>query len=104
MKFEQFIGDWHTIPTPEMIQQFPEIKDMIGFRFEWDDPNKKIIRYFEGIPKNAPNNAILGNLVAQNPRTGEIEFMGYQTRDDFLFKGQFYFIENGLVFFVWGNN
>ena len=98
IKFQSYIGDWYIVSTPEMLDQFPETKDMIGFRFEWDDPNQKILRYYEGIPNGDLKQMILGTIVTQNPRTGTLEFMGYQTRDDFLFKGQFHFLEEDKGF------
>lgn len=99
LDFQPFIGDWYTTPDSAMLAKFPETKDMVGFRFEWLDPNKKILNYYEGIPDGDLKQMILGNFVAQNPRTGDIEFLGYQTRNDYLFKGTFHFLEDnkGLV-------
>lgn len=94
LQFQPYIGDWHTIPNPEMLEQFPETKDMVGFRFEWADPNKKTLRYYEGLPNGDVKKQILGCLVTENPRTGDIEFLGYQSRNDFLFKGTFEFAEH----------
>ncbi len=96
--FQPYIGDWYSVRDSIVQRQFPDVKEMIGFRFEWDSPNKKVLRYYEGIPDGDEDKTILSNIVVQNPRTGDLEFLGYQMLNDFLFKGTFHFLEDNKGF------
>lgn len=96
--FQPYIGDWYSVPDSAMLAQFPEAKDMIGFRFEWMAPHQNMLRYYEGIPNGDLDKMILGNLVAENPRTGDVEFLGYQTVNGYLFKGTFEWLEDDKGF------
>ncbi|MDJ0645505.1 MAG: hypothetical protein QNJ57_05905 [Flavobacteriaceae bacterium] len=96
--FEPVIGDWYTIADEETLRNYPEIKNSIGFKFEWADPHKKTIRFYEAVPEEDLSRSILECFIARNPRSGEIEFQGYQKRNDFLYKGRYEPLKTGKGF------
>lgn len=84
-----FVGDWYAAPDSETLKEAPELANMIGFKFSWAHDNQKILRFYEGVPRGDMKERVLECLVAANPRTGVVEFLGFQMRNDFLFKGRF---------------
>lgn len=86
---EPFIGNWYGVLDEETMQKFPDRANSIGFKFEWAHDNHKLVHFYEGIPEGDMDKRYLEALVAANPHTGVVEFVGYQLRNDFLFKGRF---------------
>lgn len=84
-----FIGEWYTDLNQDDQQASSAKAPDIGFKFLWGHENKKLLRFYEGIPGGDMNQRIVEFIVAPNPRTGSVEFLGYQMRNDFLFKGRF---------------
>ncbi len=84
---EPLIGSWSTDSET----------DFVAFRFEWADPSRKILRFFEGIPGGDLDRRILEQLVTFNPRTDEVVALGYQLQGDFLYEGTFRPQQDGYV-------
>ena len=90
-----FIGSWG--PDPEAPSDGGPPPDFVAFRFEWADPARKLLRFYEGIPQGDLERRILENLVTFDPRSGEIVALGYQLRNDYLYRSTFEPAERGYV-------
>lgn len=92
-----FIGDWGPDPESDFVREDPARADFVAFRFEWADPARKLLRFFEGLPGGDYERRILENLVAFDPRSGDIHGLGYQLRNDFLYESTFRPADSGFV-------
>ncbi len=95
--FEPFIGSWGMAPESEAVRANPWLASSATFRFDWADPQRKLLRFYEGVPDDDFGARILDNLVTYNPRTGEVVALGYQLRNDFLYESTFRPQEDGFV-------
>ncbi len=83
-----FMGSWYS-DDPNFFQDNLTGAQSIGFKLDWGHQQQKSIRFYEGIPGGDLDKRILELMVVPNPHTGQVEFLGYQYRNDFLFKGRF---------------
>ncbi len=94
---QPFLGSWGPDPDGDFVRDNPERAADVAFRFEWGDPARKILRFFEGIPGGDFDRRILENLVAYDPRTGGVVALGFQLRDDYLYESTFRPAAEGYV-------
>lgn len=92
-----FIGSWAADPESDFVKEHPERAGFVAFRFEWAHPTGKLLRFYEGLPDGDVDRRILDNLVTYDPRSGEVVAIGFQLRDDFLYRSTFRPAENGYV-------
>lgn len=93
-----YIGNWHLVLSQEEKEKNPERAHFIGFKLEWVHDNHKMIRFYEGIPGGDMDQRILETLVATNLRSGKVEFLGFQMRNDFFYEGSFEALDSGEGF------
>ncbi len=94
---EPFIGSWKMDPESDFVKSDPSRADFVAFRFEWADPQRKILRFYEGIPDGDLDTRILEKLVTFNPRTEEVVALGYQLHNDFLYESTFQPQSDGFI-------
>lgn len=87
-QLKPFIGDWYAVPDSVILAEFPEMADAIGFKFEWASEKRYALKFYEGVRERDIDKAILDCTLTGNPRTGEIEFQGYQSLNNYLYKGK----------------
>lgn len=84
-----FIGDWYTVADKEMLKNFPDMANAIGLKFQWRTGSDKMMDFYEGVRDGDISKAILSCLVLENPRSGEVIFHGYQSKNNFYYVGRF---------------
>ncbi len=92
-----FIGSWGMDPESEAARRDPERAGDVAFRFEWEHPSGKLLRFVEGVPGGEWDRRVLDNLVTYDPRSGEVVALGFQLRNDFLYQSSFRPADGGYV-------
>ncbi len=90
LKFlEPFVGDWYAVADSQLLARNPDIASSVAFKFTWVDPRQKMMTFYEAVRGADVNKAILTSHIAANPRTGVVEFQGFQQQDDFFYQGRY---------------
>lgn len=84
--FAPFVGVWHA--PDSVIKKNPHMHGRAIFKFELDEANSHLKLYEDFSLTNNTDYNFIG-LLSYNPLNGMFEFMGVNTKRNFLFKGYF---------------
>ena len=91
--FEPFIGEWQLSDSSR--RNNPGFENRVS-GYEWG-PQKRVVRFLEGYLPDQKDTRILEGFAFWNAVTGRVEFYAYNSRDDFLFKGEYTLLEKDRV-------
>jgi len=95
--FDDYIGSWRHHPDSDFLKKKPEAADDVAFLFEWTAPDRKILRFYEGIRGTEKELAFIDGMVMVDPKDGSLVFLGYYRRRGFLYRGRFEPRDDGFV-------
>lgn len=92
--FTNFIG---TYEVPDsLLKKYPKMADRPMVTIEFD-MKKRSVHLIEAHTPNNKGNRTLEGLALWNPLTDRVEFYGYNSDSDFLFKGEYTILKNDLI-------